>query len=109
MVEIGRRGRTLISPVLAMSEAPHHPHNQARKTFVEVDGAIQPAPGPRFSRTPPPLTPRMSRIPASIALKSDCNFTQMPPQPCWLLWTITITAFSRANGSLPRMIQIPAT
>ncbi|NPT39206.1 CaiB/BaiF CoA transferase family protein [Paraburkholderia xenovorans] len=40
------------APVLQMEEAPHHPHNVARKTFIEVDGVIQPAPAPRFSRTP---------------------------------------------------------
>jgi len=40
------------APVLTMDEAPLHPHNQARGTFVEVDGVVQPAPSPRFSRTP---------------------------------------------------------
>ena len=40
------------APVLSMSEAPAHPHNQARQTFVEVGGVTQPAPAPRFSRTP---------------------------------------------------------
>ena len=40
------------APVLSMDEAPHHPHNVARGTFVELDGEMQPAPGPRFSRTP---------------------------------------------------------
>jgi len=41
------------APVLDMDEAPKHPHNQARETFIEIDGVIQPAPAPRFSRTPP--------------------------------------------------------
>ena len=40
------------APVLDFEEAPRHPHNLARRTFVEVDGVIQPAPAPRFSRTP---------------------------------------------------------
>jgi alpha-methylacyl-CoA racemase len=40
------------APVLSLAEAPHHPHNRARGTFVEVDGALQPAPAPRFSATP---------------------------------------------------------
>ena len=40
------------APVLTMEEAPHHPHNIARGTFIEVDGVIQPGPAPRFSRTP---------------------------------------------------------
>ena len=39
------------APVLTMSEAAAHPHNVARGTFVEVAGAPQPAPAPRFSRT----------------------------------------------------------
>lgn len=40
------------APVLSLAEAPTHPHNAARKTFVEVEGVVQPAPAPRFSRTP---------------------------------------------------------
>ena len=39
------------APVLTMSEAAQHPHNVERGTFVEIAGAIQPAPAPRFSRT----------------------------------------------------------
>ncbi|HZQ26197.1 MAG TPA: CaiB/BaiF CoA-transferase family protein [Acidimicrobiales bacterium] len=50
------------APVLSMGEAPHHPHNKARQTFVEIAGVLQPAPAPRFSRTPaavpqPPAQP----------------------------------------------------
>lgn len=41
-----------VTPVLRMSEAATHPHHRARGTFVEVDGVVQPAPAPRFSRTP---------------------------------------------------------
>ena len=41
-----------VAPVLTMSEAPHHPHLAARRTFVEVDGMVQAAPAPRFSGTP---------------------------------------------------------
>jgi len=40
------------APVLDWDEAPQHPHNRARQTFVAVDGVVQPAPAPRFSRTP---------------------------------------------------------
>jgi alpha-methylacyl-CoA racemase len=43
---------TCFAPVLTMEEAAAHPHNRARGTFVEVDGMLQPAPAPRFSRTP---------------------------------------------------------
>jgi len=44
------------SPVLSIFEAPDHPHNRARSTFVEVDGVMQPAPAPRFSRTQPEIS-----------------------------------------------------
>jgi alpha-methylacyl-CoA racemase len=44
------------APVLSMTEAPDHPHNRARSAFVEVDGISQPAPAPRFSRTPAAVT-----------------------------------------------------
>src|ERR1700722_12555196 len=40
------------APVLTLEEAPNHPHNVARQTFVSVDGVPQPAPAPRFSATP---------------------------------------------------------
>jgi alpha-methylacyl-CoA racemase len=40
------------TPVLGMGEAPDHPHNAARNSFIEVGGKLQPAPAPRFSRTP---------------------------------------------------------
>jgi alpha-methylacyl-CoA racemase len=42
-----------VAPVLDMDEAPRHPHNVARRTFLDRDGGPQPAPAPRFSRTPP--------------------------------------------------------
>jgi len=48
------------APVLSLAEAPHHPHNVARATFIDVEGIPQNAPAPRFSRTaagpvqPPP-------------------------------------------------------
>ena len=41
------------APVLSLGEVAEHPHNVARGTFVELDGVIQPAPAPRFSRTTP--------------------------------------------------------
>ncbi|MGH2829514.1 MAG: CaiB/BaiF CoA transferase family protein [Actinomycetota bacterium] len=50
------------APVLSMSEAHEHPHNKTRGTFVKPGGLLQPAPAPRFSRTPgaisgPPARP----------------------------------------------------
>jgi alpha-methylacyl-CoA racemase len=43
------------APVLDLDEAPLHPHNVARGAFAELEGVIQPAPAPRFSRTPPEI------------------------------------------------------
>lgn len=50
------------APVLSMAEAPSYPHNQDRQTFIEIDNVVQPAPAPRFSKTPgsvqgPPSAP----------------------------------------------------
>ena len=42
---------TCCTPVLTMAEVTSHPHNKARKTFVNINGIPQPAPAPRFSRT----------------------------------------------------------
>jgi alpha-methylacyl-CoA racemase len=41
-----------VAPVHSMAEAPAHPHNAARGTFVEAAGIVQPAPAPRYSVTP---------------------------------------------------------
>jgi len=50
-----------VAPVLRMDEAVHHPHNAARRTFVECEGAWQPAPSPRLSRTPAAIAGPPSR------------------------------------------------
>ncbi|HUY47698.1 MAG TPA: CaiB/BaiF CoA-transferase family protein [Streptosporangiaceae bacterium] len=53
-----------VAPVLSMADAPGHPHNAARGTFIDVGGVVQPAPAPRFSRTPsatPDPPPRPGR------------------------------------------------
>ena len=49
------------APVLSIFEAPDHPHNKHRNGFLNVDGVVQPAPAPRFSRTAPEVRhgPRM--------------------------------------------------
>lgn len=51
-----------VAPVVRLADAPEHPHLASRGTFVTVDGVAQPAPAPRFSRTPaavgrPPALP----------------------------------------------------
>ncbi|HZW59629.1 MAG TPA: CaiB/BaiF CoA-transferase family protein, partial [Woeseiaceae bacterium] len=40
-----------VAPVLDYTEAPQHPHNRARHTYIDVAGVTQPAPAPRFSRS----------------------------------------------------------
>jgi alpha-methylacyl-CoA racemase len=40
------------APVLSFAEAADHPHNKARGAYVDIDGIVQPAPAPKFSRTP---------------------------------------------------------
>ncbi|MES2757648.1 MAG: CaiB/BaiF CoA-transferase family protein [Pseudomonadota bacterium] len=60
------------APVLDMAEAPAHPHNVARGTFIAVDGVTQPAPAPRFSRTAPAVAAAASRPGAdSAAILAD--------------------------------------
>jgi alpha-methylacyl-CoA racemase len=42
----------MVRPVLSPYAAPDYPHNKARDMFLDLDGILQPAPAPRFSRTP---------------------------------------------------------
>ena len=56
-----------VAPVLSLTEAPEHPHLAARETFVTRDALTQPAPAPRFSRTPGAL----SRPPAVPGAHTD--------------------------------------
>ena len=55
------------APVLTMEEAPRHPHNAERATFVELGGVTQPAPAPRFERTPA----KLERPPAHAGQHSE--------------------------------------
>jgi alpha-methylacyl-CoA racemase len=65
------------APVLSIFEAPEHPHNKARNTFVEMDGVVQPAPSPRFSRTVAEVS-HPARAPGadSESVLLDSGFTQ---------------------------------
>ncbi len=65
--EIMEGSDVCFAPVLSMAEAPGHPHNRARGTFVEVEGVSQAAPAPRFGRTPPEI----SRPPAYAGQHTD--------------------------------------
>lgn len=55
------------APVLDMDEAPQHPHMASRNSFIDIAGVRQPAPAPRFSRTPASV----SRPPASPGQHSE--------------------------------------
>jgi alpha-methylacyl-CoA racemase len=55
------------APVLDMAEAPAHPHNVARGTFIDIDGVTQPAPAPRFSRSTPSVGAAASKPGADSA------------------------------------------
>ncbi|WP_411710985.1 CaiB/BaiF CoA transferase family protein [Micromonospora musae] len=69
-----------VAPVLAPGEAHRHPHNAARGTFVAVGREIQPAPAPRFDRTPaPPPTPAPD--PERDALPVHTILNTWPPRP----------------------------
>jgi alpha-methylacyl-CoA racemase len=61
------------APVLSMAEAPHHPHNAARGTFVEADGVMQPAPAPRYSATVTDA-PRMTKAPETDAVLAELGW-----------------------------------
>ena len=54
------------APVLDLDEASEHPHNRARGAFIEIDGVVQPAPAPQFSRTVP-------EAPGAPALPGACT------------------------------------
>lgn len=59
--EILERTDACFAPVLTMSEAAEHPHIKARDTVVEHDGVLQPAPAPRYSRTPGAISRRAAQ------------------------------------------------
>jgi len=60
------------APVLSMAEAPRHPHNRARGSFLKLGGVTQPAPAPRFSRSDPgsPSAPRPAGSDTEAVLKA---------------------------------------
>ncbi len=65
------------APVLSLQEAPDHPHNKARRTFMELDGLVQHSPAPRFSRTIP-AKPRIPRVAGedTEAVLIECGFSR---------------------------------
>lgn len=82
------------APVLAPLEAPQHPHNQARSTFVDIGGVVQPAPAPRFSATPAAL-PRAPHTADDGALEQ----VQRWGIPASELGALVQRGFVRAGGA----------
>jgi alpha-methylacyl-CoA racemase len=65
------------APVLAFDEAPRHAHAQARAAFVEIDGVVQPAPAPRFDRTPAEVPRAAPEVGAhSAALLAEAGYSE---------------------------------
>ena len=65
-----------VAPILDMDEAPSHPHNAARGTFLNRDGVVQPGPAPRFSRTPAEAgAPAALRGEHTEAVLAECGFS----------------------------------
>lgn len=68
------------APVLSMTEAAGHPHNAARGTFVSPGGVVQPAPAPRFDRTPsalPAQAPRTGEHTAQVLARAGLSSTEI--------------------------------
>ncbi|WP_036566200.1 CaiB/BaiF CoA transferase family protein [Nocardioides halotolerans] len=81
-----------VAGVVPASEAPSHPHLEARATFVEHEGVVQPQPAPRFSRTP-----------ASLSL---------PPSPAAGTHTreaLTAWGIADVDGLIERGVAVQAT
>ena len=65
-----------VAPVLSPAEAPGHPHNASRGTFADVGGLVQPAPAPRFGRSPagvPPPPPRPGADTDAVLAELGCT------------------------------------
>ena len=74
--EIMENTDVCFAPVLSIFEAPEHPHNRERATFVDIDGTVQPAAAPRFSRTGANIS-HGARIPGedSLTVLRDAGFS----------------------------------
>ena len=92
---------TCFAPVLTPGEAPGHPHNVERGTFVEVDGVVQPAQAPRFSRTPPGRCGRLR----TVTTRRTCWLAGVwiaPMSPgCCLTGTLRLARCDGGRGRRP--------
>jgi len=65
-VDIMEGSDVCFAPVLSISEAPGHSHNQSREVFQNIDGVMQPAPAPKLSRTPGQVQPASQNQPLDV-------------------------------------------
>ena len=81
------------APVLSIFEASAHPHHQQRQAFIDIDGVTQPAPTPRFSRTPPEVR-SAARLPGedSEAVLLDCGFSRADVEALQAKGVISLSA-----------------
>ena len=84
--EIMEGSEVCFAPVLSMTECQEHPHIRARGTFVEVAGASQPAPAPRFGRS----KTQISRPPPHAGQHTDEALAD---------WGIPVDEIARLRGS----------
>ena len=63
-----------VAPVLSLAEAPGHPHNAARGTFVQAGGVMQPAPAPRMAGTPARAPEMASPAPDTDAILAQAGY-----------------------------------
>ena len=87
-----------VAPVLSLTEAPHHPHLAARGTYVERDGRIEPAPAPRFDRTPARLgdgPPRPGTHSRAVAAELGLDVDRL------LAEGVLVQADASANTAIP--------
>jgi len=63
-----------VAPILDLAEAPAHPHNVERRTFLERDGVVHPGPAPRFSRTVPEAGDALAPGRHTVAVLRDSGF-----------------------------------
>jgi alpha-methylacyl-CoA racemase len=78
--EVFARSDGCVAPVLSPAEAPGHPHNASRGTFADVGGLVQPAPAPRFGRSPasaPSAPPRPGADTDAVLAELGCSTAEI--------------------------------
>jgi alpha-methylacyl-CoA racemase len=81
------------APVLSLAEAPVHPHNAERATFVDVGGSVQPGPAPRYSVT----TTDAPRVPPAAGADNDAILAELGYDNARIAALRAVGAFGGAN------------